>query len=84
MDVMRDRILNKSVDILQEETKNFRIGQNLVKSEKGFDLSKVVDLNAEDNANFLEEMEEDGGNLVIELNKKDDDENQNDGKSQKH
>ena len=81
---MRDRILNKSVDILQEETKNFRIGQNLVKSEANFDLSKVVDLNAEDNANFLEEMEEDGGNLVIELNKKDDDENQNDGKSQKH
>ena len=84
MAVMKDRILNQTVDVLQEEKKNFRVGQNLVKTDASFDMSKVIDLNVEDNANFLEEMEEDGGDLVIELGNKDDDEIQNDGKGKRH
>jgi len=84
MAMMKDRILNQTVDVLQEEKKNFRVGQNLVKPDASFDMSKVIDLNVEDNANFLEEMEEDGGDLVIELGNKDDDEIQNDGKGKRH
>ena len=45
MEEMRDQILNQTVDVMQEENKNFRVGQNLVMHDKSFDMSKVVDLN---------------------------------------
>lgn len=57
MDVMRDQILHESSEILKEN-KNFKISHNLVLTDAKFDPSKIVDLDEEDNENFIEEIEE--------------------------
>ena len=72
MDIMRDQILNQTVDVLHDKKSNFTVGANLAAS-KAFDMSGVVDLNDEENLNFIEEMKDGVQDLVIDLGGKDDD-----------
>ena len=83
MDVMRDQILNQTVDVLHDNKKNFTVGTNLVTSA-AFDMSEVVDLNDEENLNFMEEMKDGIHDLVIDVGGKDDDKEQEDGEGKKH
>jgi len=66
MEIMKEQILRGQEDALKEN--RFTVSSNLERGGKGFDMSKVVDL---DDADDIEDMMAGNQELVVDLGEKD-------------
>jgi len=69
-EIVREKILKGGQDALREGLGNFRVGRNLESSDKlgSIDQSKIVDLDAEGDQEFMERLDKgDGDDLVLDL-----------------
>lgn len=57
MDIMKQKLLLDTADCVKSKSKNFTVGRNLQRTGAiNIDQSKIVDLDEEENINFLELM----------------------------